>query len=79
MKGCEAVREPHTITLSNRFERYMHTNLMNSKAPFDINYRVVYAVHKSPWQIQVEFLLDTEVCLFPFHIFVFSYFFFFNL
>lgn len=63
IKGCEAVRNPHTLTLSNRFERIMHANLMKSTAPFDIDYRVVYASHTSPWQIQVEFLLDAAVSL----------------
>lgn len=61
IKGCEAVQNPHTLTLSNRFERMMHANLQKARAPFDIGYRVVYAAHTSPWQIQVEFLLDAAV------------------
>lgn len=61
IKGCEAVQNPHTLTLSNRFERMMHANLQKARAPFDIGYRVVYATHTSPWQIQVEFLLDAAV------------------
>lgn len=61
IKGCEAVQNPHTLTLSNRFERIMHANLQKARAPFDIGYRVVYAAHTSPWQIQVEFLLDAAV------------------
>lgn len=39
----------------------MHANLLQAKAPFDTEYRVVYASHTSPWQIQVEFLLDAAV------------------
>lgn len=62
IKGCEGVRQPHRITLSDRFQRRMHPSLLKSKAPFDIEYRVIYVEHKSPWQIQVEFLLDPKVC-----------------
>lgn len=61
IKGCEAVSHPHTLTLSNRFERIMHAGLLKTKAPFDIGYRVVHASHTSPWQIQVEFLLEAAV------------------
>lgn len=64
IQGCEAVRKPHKITISSRFERNMHDDLLRAKAPFDINYRVVYASHKSPWQIQVEFLLASQVMCF---------------
>lgn len=64
IKGCEAVRQPHTITLSNRFQRYTHADLLTATAPFDVDYRVVYAAHKSPWQIQVEFLLASQVSIF---------------
>lgn len=39
----------------------MHSDLLKTKAPFNIEYRVVYATHKSPWQIQVEFLLEAAV------------------
>lgn len=67
IKGCEAVQNPHTLTLSNRFERVMHANLQKARAPFDIGYRVVYAAHTSPWQIQVEFLLDAAVSWFDTH------------
>lgn len=61
IRGCEAVQKPHTLTLSNRFERVMHADLLKARAPFDIGYRVVYAAHTSPWQIQVEFLLNAAV------------------
>lgn len=61
MKGCEAVQKPPRLTLSSRFQRVMHSALLTSTAPFDIGYRMVYAQHKSPWQIQVEFMLDKIV------------------
>lgn len=63
IKGCEAVQKPHQITLSDRFPRFMHPDLMTSTAPFDIDYRMVYAEHKSPLQIQVEFVLEKMVNL----------------
>lgn len=61
IKGCDAVRQPHTITISDRYPRNMHEDLLRAKAPFDTNYRVVYAAHTSPWQIQVEFVLSQQV------------------
>lgn len=61
LKECEALKESHLVTLSKRFFRNMKTNLVDSVAPFDLEYNVVYAKHDSPWQIQSEFLL-TRVC-----------------
>lgn len=62
MKGCEAVRKPHTLTISNRFQRHMHSDLVYARAPINVDYRMVYATHQSPWQIQVEFVLEKTVC-----------------
>lgn len=61
MKGCEAVQKPPPLTISNRFERFMHADLWSATAPFDIGYRMVYAEHRSPWQVQVEFVLEKQV------------------
>lgn len=61
MQGCEAVQKPPPLTISNRFERFMHTDLWSATAPFDIGYRMVYAEHRSPWQVQVEFVLEKNV------------------
>lgn len=58
--GCDSVQAPKRITLSQRFPRNMKPDLLKARAPFDVDYRMVYAKHSSPWQIQVEFLL-TEV------------------
>lgn len=63
MRGCEAVQKPPPLTISNRFQRFMHTNLLSSTAPFDVEYRMVYAEHRSPWQVQVEFLIEKIVCI----------------
>lgn len=57
LKECDGLKESHTVTLSKRFFRHMKTNLVESVAPFDMEYNVVYAQHDSPWQIQTEFLL----------------------
>lgn len=60
IKGCESAQAPKRITLSERFNRNMKSGLLTAKSPFDVDYRMIYAKHNSPWQIQVEFLL-TEV------------------
>lgn len=62
-KGCDSARKPHALVISKRFNRHMHEHLMTSIAPFDIDYRVIYASHSSPWQVQVEFYLDRAVNL----------------
>lgn len=66
LKGCENVQSPSSLTISNRFERFMHSNLWSATAPFDIGYRMIYAEHRSPWQVQVEFFLEkaVSVCVF---------------
>ncbi|XP_055322371.1 O-acyltransferase like protein-like [Sitodiplosis mosellana] len=63
VQGCGAVQKPPPLTLSNRFERFMHTDLWSATAPFDIGYRMVYAEHRSPWQMQVEFTLEKNKVL----------------
>lgn len=61
IKECEGLKKPHSVTLSQRFHRHMKSNLVDSIAPINLEYMVVYAKHDSPWQIQTEFLL-TRVC-----------------
>lgn len=63
MKGCENVQSPPSLTISSRFERFMHRDLWSATAPFNIGYRMVYAEHRSPWQVQVEFFLEKAVCI----------------
>lgn len=66
-KGCESLKSPLHVTLSNRFERLMKPDLMHAVAPFEMNYRLVYAKHYSPWQIEIKFhtenLLHIGLCL----------------
>ena len=57
-KGCQAVQQPFQITLSNRFERYMKPNLLRSIAPFDVDYKMIYFKHTSPWQVEIKFLSE---------------------
>lgn len=61
ISGCAAVRNPMPLTLSSRFPRNMKSTLIKAIAPFDVDYRMVYAKHQSPWQIQVEFLLSDKI------------------
>lgn len=70
IKGCAAVQKPPPLTISNRFQRSMHSDLLTATAPFKIDYRMVYAEHRSPLQIQVEFVLEKVVNMF----FFFKYF-----
>lgn len=60
IQECEAVRNPIPITLDSRFTRNMKPNLMGATAPFDMEYRVVYAQHESPWQIEVKVLSEVS-------------------
>lgn len=48
----------------------MHSNLWSAIAPFDIGYRMIYAEHRSPWQVQVEFFLEKAVSV----VFFYSHF-----
>ncbi|XP_055629857.1 nose resistant to fluoxetine protein 6-like [Toxorhynchites rutilus septentrionalis] len=57
-KGCDAARSPLSITLSNRYRRNMKPNLVTAMAPFDVNYRMVYARHQSAWQVEMKFLSE---------------------
>lgn len=54
-KGCESVKAPLYVTLSDRFERLMKADLIHDIAPFEMDYRMVYAKHYSPWQIEIKF------------------------
>lgn len=65
IKGCEALQNTPTLTISNRFHQCMGGDLWSATAPFDIGYRMVYAEHQSPWQIQVEFFMEKNVWNFP--------------
>ena len=66
-KGCESVQNPLYITLSDRYDRETKTQLISSVAPFAIDYKIVYAKHHSPWQLEIKFqtekLLHIGLCL----------------
>lgn len=36
----------------------MKPDLIYDTAPFEVDYRVVYAKHYSPWQIEIKFLTE---------------------
>ena len=57
-KGCESVKAPLYITLSNRFERLMKPDLIRDTAPFEVEYRIAYAKHYSPWQVEIKFMME---------------------
>lgn len=60
-RGCEAVQQPVSITLSDMYERTMKTGLLDSVAPFALEYRVVYLNHNSPWQVEIKFMTERIV------------------
>lgn len=60
-KNCKAVQDPEIVTISKKFPRLMNSNLLTATPPFEFDYRVVYAEHRSPYQIQVEFTLTKLV------------------
>ncbi|KAL7051333.1 hypothetical protein ACKWTF_004432 [Chironomus riparius] len=66
-KGCQSLTSPLHVTLSNRFERLMKPDLIHAVAPFEMNYRMIYAKHYSAWQIEIKFhtenLLHIGLCL----------------
>uniref|UniRef100_A0A1A9WWG1 Nose resistant-to-fluoxetine protein N-terminal domain-containing protein n=1 Tax=Glossina brevipalpis TaxID=37001 RepID=A0A1A9WWG1_9MUSC len=60
-EGCGAVRRPLGITLSANFHRIMHNSLISEIAPFEVDYRVVYLKHNSPWQIELKVMSEQIV------------------
>uniref|UniRef100_A0ABK8FMC8 Nose resistant-to-fluoxetine protein N-terminal domain-containing protein n=2 Tax=Anopheles gambiae TaxID=7165 RepID=A0ABK8FMC8_ANOGA len=66
-KGCESTRTPLSITLSDRYRRNMKRNLVSALAPFELDYRIVFAKHQSAWQVDVKFqsenILHIGVCI----------------
>uniref|UniRef100_A0A182NT32 Uncharacterized protein n=1 Tax=Anopheles dirus TaxID=7168 RepID=A0A182NT32_9DIPT len=66
-KGCESTRSPLSITLSDRYRRNMKRNLVTALAPFELDYRIVFAKHQSAWQVDVKFqsenILHIGVCM----------------
>lgn len=36
----------------------MKPDLIQAIAPFEMNYRMIYAKHYSPWQIEIKFLTE---------------------
>uniref|UniRef100_A0A1A9ZAU2 Nose resistant-to-fluoxetine protein N-terminal domain-containing protein n=1 Tax=Glossina pallidipes TaxID=7398 RepID=A0A1A9ZAU2_GLOPL len=60
-EGCGAVRRPLGITLSANFPRIMHNTLISETAPFEVDYRVIYLKHNSPWQVELKVMSEQIV------------------
>ncbi|XP_073848850.1 nose resistant to fluoxetine protein 6-like isoform X2 [Musca autumnalis] len=56
--GCEAVRKPVGITLSANHPRIMKLGIITDVAPFNMEYRVVYLRHHSPWQVEIKLMTE---------------------
>ncbi|XP_065367677.1 nose resistant to fluoxetine protein 6-like [Calliphora vicina] len=57
-EACGAVRRPVGITLSENFPRVMKLGIIKEIAPFDMDYRVVYLRHNSPWQVEIKLMSE---------------------
>ncbi|KAH8286867.1 hypothetical protein KR018_003134 [Drosophila ironensis] len=57
-EACRGVQRPVEITLSKNFERVMHYGIITQQAPFDMDYRVVYLRHSSPWQVEIKLMSE---------------------
>ncbi|XP_034111657.1 nose resistant to fluoxetine protein 6 [Drosophila albomicans] len=57
-EACKGVQRPVGITLSKNFDRVMHYGLITQQAPFDMDYRVVYLRHNSPWQVEIKLMSE---------------------
>ncbi|XP_037954991.1 nose resistant to fluoxetine protein 6-like [Teleopsis dalmanni] len=57
-ESCNAAQNPVSITLSKNFERVMHFGIITERAPFDMNYGVVYLRHNSPWQVEIKLMSE---------------------
>ncbi|EDW01814.1 nose resistant to fluoxetine protein 6 [Drosophila grimshawi] len=57
-EACNMVQQPVAITLSKNFERIMNHGLMTQQSPFDIDYRVIYLRHNSPWQVEIKLMSE---------------------
>ncbi|KAH8234259.1 hypothetical protein KR038_004891 [Drosophila bunnanda] len=66
-EACRGVQRPVGITLSRNYERVMHYGILTQQAPFDMDYRVIYLRHQSPWQVEIkvmsEQVLHIGLCL----------------
>ncbi|XP_034659704.1 nose resistant to fluoxetine protein 6 [Drosophila subobscura] len=57
-EACRGVQRPVGITLSQNFERVMHYGIITQQAPFDMDYRVIYLSHSSPWQVEIKLMSE---------------------
>ncbi|XP_017077650.1 nose resistant to fluoxetine protein 6 [Drosophila eugracilis] len=66
-EACRGVQRPVGITLSRNYERVMHYSILTQRAPFGMDYRVIYLRHQSPWQVEIkvmsEQVLHIGLCL----------------
>ncbi|KAH8319680.1 hypothetical protein KR074_003519 [Drosophila pseudoananassae] len=66
-EACRGVQRPVGITLSRNYERKMHYSILTQRAPFPMDYRVIYLRHRSPWQVEIkvmsEQVLHIGLCL----------------
>ncbi|XP_030387186.1 nose resistant to fluoxetine protein 6 [Scaptodrosophila lebanonensis] len=57
-EACRGIQRPVGITLSKNMKRVMNYGIITDKAPFDMDYRVIYLSHSSPWQVEIKLMSE---------------------
>ncbi|XP_017865390.1 PREDICTED: nose resistant to fluoxetine protein 6 isoform X1 [Drosophila arizonae] len=57
-EACGSMQRPLGITLSKQYKRQMHNGLITQQSPFDMDYRVIYLRHNSPWQVELKLMSE---------------------
>lgn len=55
---CDYVNKPMKISLSPRIHRTSKADLLTAVAPFEVEFRMIYLKHSSPWQMQMKFMTE---------------------
>jgi len=61
---CDSIGLGYKITMSDRFQRNTVPDLLAAYAPIPVQYRMVYAKHSSPWQVDMQFLEEVSLDIF---------------
>jgi hypothetical protein len=66
---CDSIGQGYKITMSDRFQRNTVPDLLAANAPILLQFRMVYAKHSSPWQVDMQFLEEVSLGAFSMTIF----------
>jgi hypothetical protein len=57
---CDSIGQGYKITLSDRLQRNTVPDLLAANAPISVQFRMVYAKHSSPWQVDLKFIEEVS-------------------